>query len=180
MHDVNGWQLFGGLVMLSLLCGGALLFRYARRRRAAYLPEGRIISADVDGSEMPGKPLFSKKFGLTGQPDYLIATRAGLIPVEVKSSKTPSHPYPSHVFQLAAYCLLVEEAEGRPPPHGFIRYPDRTFQVLYTSDLRRALLETIEAMHADLMGRAAVHRDHNETHRCLVCGYRESCEEALV
>lgn len=165
--------------MLVLLFGGGWLFGYAYRRRAAYLPKGHIISADMHGAETPGRPLFSRRYGLTGQPDYLIATRAGLIPVEIKSSKTPPHPYPSHVFQLAAYCLLVEEMEGHPPPHGFIRYPERTFQVPYTPDLRRALLETIEAMHADL-GRAEVHRDHNETQRCLVCGYRGSCEEALV
>jgi CRISPR-associated exonuclease Cas4 len=177
---MDGWQLFGGLVMMSLLLGGGWLLIYARHRRAAYLPEGRIVSADVEGRGTPGKPLFSQKFRLVGQPDYLIATRAGLIPVEVKSSKTPFHPYPSHVLQLAAYCLLVEETEGHPPSHGFIKYPDRMFQVPYTPELRRALLETLDAMRADLINRAEVHRDHNETRRCLVCGYRGSCGEALV
>ncbi|PWH16113.1 MAG: CRISPR-associated protein Cas4 [Ardenticatenia bacterium] len=180
MPDTNGWQLIGALVMLSLLLGGGWLLIYARHRRAAYLPEGRIVSADVESLGMPGKPLFSKKFQLVGQPDYLIATRAGLIPVEVKSSKTPPHPYPSHVLQLAAYCLLVEETEGHSPPYGFIKYPDRMFQVPYTLDLRHTLLETLDAMRADLIDLAEVHRNHNETRRCLVCGYRGSCGEALV
>ncbi len=180
MHDLNWWQLLGSLVVLSLLCGGGLMLRYARSRRAAYLPAGRIVAADVESLGKPSKTLFSKTFQLVGQPDYLLATRAGIIPVEVKSSKTPLHPHLSHVMQLAAYCLLVEEMEGRPPPYGFIKYPDRTFQVPYTSELRDMLLDTLDAMHADWINQAEVHRDHGETRRCLVCGYREACGEALA
>ncbi|MGC8880378.1 MAG: CRISPR-associated protein Cas4 [Anaerolineae bacterium] len=180
MYDSNWWQLLGGLMMLSLLCGGGMMFRYARRKRAVSLPAGRIVSADVDGLGAPGKPLFSKAFQLVGQPDYLLATRVGIIPVEVKSSKTPPHPHPSHILQLAAYCLLVEEMEGQSPPYGFIKYPDRTFQVPYTSDLRHTLLDTLDAMRADLSERREVHRSHSEVHRCLTCGYREVCGEALA
>lgn len=180
MDDLSYWQLLAGLVTLSLLLGGGLMFRYARRRRAVSLPAGRIVSADVGGLGAPGKPLFSKTFRLVGQPDYLLATRVGIIPVEVKSSRTPPHPHPSHILQLAAYCLLVEETEGQPPPYGFIKYPDRTFQVPYTPDLRQMLLDTLEAMRADLVHQTEVHRDHNEIHRCLMCGYREVCGEALV
>lgn len=180
MHDSNWWQLLGGLVALFLLFGGGLMFCYARRKRAISLPAGRIVSADMDHLGTPGNPLFSKTFQLVGQPDYLLATRVGVIPVEVKSSKTPSRPHPSHVLQLAAYCLLVEEMEGRPPPYGFIKYPDRTFQVPYTSELRHMLLDTLDAMRADLINQAEVHRDHSEIRRCLVCGYRETCGEALA
>jgi len=180
MNNSGWWQLLGGLVMLSLLLGGGVMFVYARRRRAVCLPAGRIVSADVDSLRIPSKLLFSKTHRLVGQPDYLLATHAGIIPVEVKSSKTPPHPYPSHILQLAAYCLLVEEAESRPPPYGFIKYPDRTFQVPYTPGLRRMLLDTLEAMRTDLAGGAEVHRGHNEARRCLACGYREVCGEALA
>ncbi|MDW8072227.1 MAG: Dna2/Cas4 domain-containing protein [Anaerolineae bacterium] len=166
--------------MACLLFGGGWLFIHARRQRAAHLPKGRIVSADVIGLGMPSKPLFSPKFRLVGRPDYVLATHSGLIPVEVKSSKTPSQPYPSHVLQLAAYCLLVEETEGRPPPYGFIKYPDRIFQVPYTPDVRFTLLETLDAMRANLMSHTEVHRDHNEAQRCRACGYRASCGEALV
>lgn len=180
MHELNWWQFSGGLVVLLLLCGGGLMLFRARRKRAGYLPAGRIVAADVDSLRVPSKPLFSRTFRLVGQPDYLLATRVGVIPVEVKSSKTPSHPHSSHVMQLAAYCLLVEEMEGRPPPYGFIKYPDRTFQIPYTSELRHMLLDTLDAMRADLINQAEVHRDHSEIHRCLVCSYRETCGEALV
>ncbi|MGQ9501150.1 MAG: CRISPR-associated protein Cas4 [Anaerolineae bacterium] len=180
MNDPSWWQLLAGLVMLSLLLGGGLTLRYARRRRASCLPAGRIVSADVASLRVPGKPLFSKRFQLVGQPDYLLTTRVGMIPVEIKSSKTPPHPYPSHILQLAAYCLLIEEAEGQPPPYGFIKYPDRMFQVPYTPELRHMLLDALEAMRADLAHQTEVHRDHRETRRCLMCGYRETCGEALV
>ena len=53
------------------------------------------------------KPLYYHALGLTGKPDYLVERDGILIPVEVKSGRTPEAPYDSHIFQLAAYCLFT-------------------------------------------------------------------------
>ena len=168
-------------VALVLLAGGWLALRQAiRRRRSTSLPAGNIIYADTGDWRAAEKPLFSSTYGLTGKPDYLISTRAGVIPVEVNSGATPAQPHPSHILQLAAYCLLVEEAERKSPPYGMIRYPEATFRVDYTPALRRELLSMLADMRAALQPAVReVPRSHDEPRRCALCGYREVCGEAI-
>ncbi len=104
------------------------------------------------------RPLFSRRYRLTGKPDYLVRTGtapalrgpAGVIPVEVKSGAAPQQPYSAHVLQLAAYCLLVEEQESRTVPYGIIKYADKAFEVDYTPTLRAQVVDTLEAMRRGL------------------------------
>ncbi len=174
------------LAVLALMVGWLALRRAARIRGSAGLPAGRVVYADTGDWRPPDKPLFSAAYGLTGRPDYLVQTRAGLIPVEVKSSATPSQPYPSHVMQLAAYCLLVEETAGQTPPHGLIQYPDAVFEIDYTPALRRELLRllgTMRTLCSQSPRRAAgrdVPRSHEDPRRCAGCGYRPVCDQSLV
>jgi CRISPR-associated exonuclease Cas4 len=169
------------LAFLAVLVGGLALRQAARARRATGLPGGRIVYADTGDWRAPDSPLFSAHYGLTGKPDYLVKTRAGLIPVEVKSGSAPPQPHPSHVLQLAAYCLLVEEAEGRAPGYGLIKYADAVFRVEYTPPLRRELLALLDSMRYSYSGsdRRGVPRSHDEPRRCAGCGYRPLCDQAL-
>ena len=163
-----------------LLALGLLLLWLARRGRAASgLPRGRVTYTDTGAWGRPEKALFSRQFGLTGKPDYLVADGARVIPVEVKSGHAPTQPYASHILQLAAYCLLVEEHYDRQPPYGIIKYANRTFQVPYTAELEKRLLDTLEEMRADLAHGDAP-RSHDEPHRCRACGHREQCDERLA
>jgi CRISPR-associated exonuclease Cas4 len=169
------------LAFLVVLVGWLALRRAGRAWRATGLPGGRIVYADTGDWRASDSPLFSAQYGLTGKPDYLVKTRAGLIPVEVKSGSAPSQPYPSHVLQLAAYCLLVEDAEGRAPGYGLIKYADAVFRVDYTAALRRELLAALDAMrqvrsHSE---RGGPSRSHDEPRRCVGCGYRPVCNQAL-
>ncbi len=169
------------LVILAAvaLLGGWLALRQATRTRvAAGLPLGRVVYADTGSWQLPDSAYFSAAHGLTGRPDYLVETRAGLIPIEVKSSAAPSEPYPSHVLQLAAYCLLVEDVEGRSPPYGLVKYADVVFEVDYTAALRRELLVLLDAMRRPRKG--GVPRSHDEPRRCAGCGYRRTCDESLA
>jgi CRISPR-associated exonuclease Cas4 len=170
------------LAVLALLVGWLALRAAGRARRSAGLPAGRIVYADTGDWRPLEKPLFSAEYGLTGKPDYLVQTRSGLIPVEVKSGTAPPQPYPSHVLQLAAYCLLVEATAGQVPPHGLIKYADATFEIEYTPALRAELLELLEAMRLQRASRApgGVPRSHDEPQRCAGCGYRPMCDQALV
>jgi CRISPR-associated exonuclease Cas4 len=172
-----GWLL---LVALVLGCLGVwLLIRASRLRRKTALPAGRVTYADTGAWDRCERPLFSSQQRLAGKPDYLVRTREGVVPVEVKSGMAPDQPYPAHVLQLAAYCLLVEEQEGRAPPHGIVKYGNRSFEVDYTPALRAELLATLGAMRHDLRARD-VDRSHDEPGRCQGCGYRERCEQRLA
>lgn len=166
------------LVLLLFLVGLALLWLARRLRARSGLPAGRVVAADVGPWQRLDRPLFSRRYGLTGRPDYIVADGADLIPVEVKSARAPARPYASHILQLAAYCLLVAETSGRRPPYGILRYADRTFQIPYTRELEEQLLDILEEMRGDLAAGDAPRR-HRDPRRCAACGYRDVCEEAL-
>ena len=166
-------------VFVLLALGLLLLWLSWRGRARSGLPQGRVIYTDTGGWDRLERPLFSRQFLLTGKPDYLVADGADVIPVEVKSSRAPAQPYPSHILQLAAYCLLVEECYGRRPAYGIVKYADRAFEVDYTPELEDELLATLEDMRDDLAAGDAP-RNHDEPRRCRACGYRQRCDQRLV
>lgn len=167
------------LSFLLLVAGGLITWLAGRVRRRVGLPEGRVISADMGRWRRPERPLFSGRYALTGRPDYLVSSGKDLIPVEVKSGRAPGQPYPSHLLQLGAYCLLVAETTGRRPPYGIIRYADRTFQVPYTRQLEEEVLATLDSLRSALRTGEAP-RDHDNPRRCAACGFRKDCDQALV
>lgn len=177
---------------MEILLGAAVLLLFAaliilqtarRQRRASGLPVGRVIYTDTD--ERWGKvekPLYDAASGLTGKPDYLVEEGDSLTPVEVKSGRAPNQPHDSHIFQLAAYCMLVDRVYGRRPSRGIIRYRDRAFSIDYTAELEQELEAVLESMRAQdrLAARGGeIDRSHQEAARCARCGYREICEQRL-
>ena len=162
------------LVLLAII----LLFLAGRQRRAAGLPGGRVVYTDTRAWGMVEKPLFDPELGLTGKPDYLVEQNGLYIPVEVKTGRTPEAPYDSHIFQVAAYCYLVEKTYGKRPSHGIIHYPNRDFAVDYTRDLESALLDLLADLRRD-ENRRDVQRSHEEPRRCARCGYRDACDQKL-
>lgn len=181
---------------LAFLLLVALFARAAARsaERSSGLPAGRLVYSDTGfavGRVAPAekgpegvrqeRPLVSRRYGLTGRPDYLVRSAEGIVPVEVKSTRSPAtgRPYDSHVMQLAAYCLLAEDALGASVPYGVIRYADGEVSVDYTPELREDLLALLEEMRE---ARAAedVHRSHDDPRRCKGCSVREHCVESLA
>ena len=120
-------SLYIGLAILLIAI--VLFFVSGRQREAAGLPGGRVIYTDTRAWGAVEKPLYDADLGLSGKPDYLVDQNGKLIPVEVKSGRTPEAPYDSHIFQVAVYCLLVQKTYGKRPTHGIIHYPDRDFAV---------------------------------------------------
>jgi CRISPR-associated exonuclease Cas4 len=158
------------------LPAGALLYSDTGK------PVGRIAPAEVGAEGVrQERPLVSESLGLVGRPDYLIEAEGGVVPVEIKSTACPAggRPYDSHVAQLTAYCLLVEDVLGQSVPFGIIRYRDREVRVEYTDELRGAALALLEEMRA---ARDAddVHRSHEDPRRCAGCSMRDVCAEALA
>jgi CRISPR-associated exonuclease Cas4 len=164
-----------------LLVIGVIAIVWSRRvRKATGLPTGRVIYADTSRWRRTERPLFSRRYQLAGKPDYLVREGRTIIPVEVKSSRAPADgSRASHVLQLAAYCLLVEETEGVRPAYGIVKYADRAFRVDNTPTLRRSLIETLDAMQRDL-ARGKSRRSHTDPARCRRCGVRAECDERLA
>jgi CRISPR-associated exonuclease Cas4 len=169
------------LLALLLILIGLIVFWLGRRSRVeAGLPIGRVIYSDTQGWQSLEKPLFSQTHRLAGKPDYLVQQGREIIPIEVKSSAAPEDgPRRSHVLQLAAYCLLVEETYRQTPKYGIVKYADRMFAVDYTASLQAALLDVMAAMRDDVAHDEA-HRSHDEAARCRHCGYRHACAERLA
>ncbi len=155
-----------------------VLFISSRQRKAAGLPSGRVVYTDTSGWGRVEQPLYDPVLGLTGKPDYLVEQNGALVPVEVKSGWAPPAPREGHLFQLAAYCLLVERTRTVRPPYGLIHYRNRTFAVDYTPELEARLMALLADIHR-LERQSTVHRSHEEPSRCAACGYRDMCEEKL-
>ncbi|KAF0109126.1 MAG: hypothetical protein FD146_170 [Anaerolineaceae bacterium] len=171
------WALYLGL---ALAVAALVLFLVSSaRRKGAGLPGGRVVYTDTRAWGPVEKPLYDAELGLTGKPDYIIEQNGGLIPVEVKTGRTPEAPYDSHIFQLAAYCHLINKTYGKRPTHGIIHYPARDFAVDYTRDLEAALLDLVADLRIDER-RADVPRSHEEERRCRRCGFRDVCDDRLA
>ncbi|MBI5304337.1 MAG: CRISPR-associated protein Cas4 [Chloroflexi bacterium] len=171
--------LLAALVVIALLA--AFVVRIAARTQRAQtgLPFGaRVVYADTGAWEKVERPLFSRRYALTGKPDYIVTHNGAVIPIEVKPNRRASAPRESDVLQLAAYGLLIEETQRVAPPYGLLKYRDAVFQVDFTDALRAQLLAVMDAMRADLDARD-VPRHHVESFRCRACGYREECGQAL-
>lgn len=167
------------LILLLLVLLGATLYLWGRRQQQATgLPPGRVAYSDTGAEQAVTQPLISRRYGLVGKPDYLIETthagRRTLIPVEVKSRRRPAAPLEHHVLQLAAYCLILEDLHGTPPPHGVLRYADGAFTVPFTPELRRAVIDA--AAHIRTSRTAGDQpRSHQDRARCQHCGYQDAC-----
>jgi CRISPR-associated exonuclease Cas4 len=166
------------LAILLLIAGLVLLWLASRRRKDLGLPAGRIIYVDTRAWGAVQEPLYDGALGLTGRPDYLVQKGKYTIPVEVKSSQVSHAPYDSHIFQLAAYCLLVESAFGVRPPYGILHYPNRTYAIDYTRQLETSLRGLVEEMRAQERSQE-VDRSHDQAARCARCGFRAICDQAL-
>jgi CRISPR-associated exonuclease Cas4 len=160
--------------VLAWLIGRRLLARTG-------LPVPNILYADVGSTFPQSQSLSSERYGLVGKPDYLVRLAEGIAPIEVKSCRAPAsgRPYEGHIFQLAAYCLLVEDVFGVPVQHGLVNYEDRSIQVDFTPSLRTSLLALLDEMHAAKQGEE-LHIDHTRPGKCRSFGFRTVCGENLV
>lgn len=166
------------LALILFVLGIVLLWQSTRQRRSSGIPGGKIIYTDTRNWGSVEEPLYDRRLGLTGKPDYLIKQDKIIIPVEVKSSINTQVPYDSHIFQIAAYCYLVQRSYGVRPSHGIINYPNRTYQIPYNSELENALIDLLIEMRRNGK-RVSLSRSHRSERRCSRCGYRNICDQKL-
>ncbi|HEX9028438.1 MAG TPA: CRISPR-associated protein Cas4 [Anaerolineales bacterium] len=166
------------LAVFLLVLAVVLLWLAGRRQKASGLPAGRIIYTDTRAWGPVEEPLYAADLGLTGRPDYLVQRDNQVIPVEVKSGRAAEAPYDSHIYQLAAYCLLVQRVYGKRPAYGILRYANRTFAIDYTPQLEASLLALLDEIRVQER-RKEVARSHESAARCKGCGYRSICDQRL-
>jgi len=174
----NHFGLLLGLFLALLLLAGLAFVWSWRQRLGTGLPPGQVVYSDTGAWKRCEEPLYSVRYHLTGKPDYVVQDGQYRIPIEVKPGKRAKQPFLSDIFQLAAYCLLVEETYSRPP-YGLIRYQEDTFRIVYTPRLRAQLISLLPEIRRQRQARD-VPPNHDDPQRCLRCGYREVCERKLA
>jgi len=121
----------------------------------------------------------SEKYGLRGRPDYIVTQGNYHIPVEVKTGRTPKGPLFSHIVQLGAYCLLMEDKYDMAPPYGILRYEKTEHEIEYGIDLKNLVTNKLIEMQ-DVLKTGEAHRNHNRPGKCIGCSRRSVCPEKLA
>lgn len=168
------------IALLWLIAASLALYVSIRSGRIAReIREKRAIQGEIKYVDN-GEPrmLRSERLGLQGRPDYILEIEGEMVPVELKSGRTPKGPLFSHILQVAAYCVLLEE-EGQKVTHGILRYEEAEHEIEYNQDLRIMVLSKLDDMRA-LMKNGDVHRNHHRPGKCRSCSRREGCPERLA
>jgi CRISPR-associated exonuclease Cas4 len=155
-------------IVLAVFAGRALLRRHHERR------DGVLVAVDHAGVAS----LSSARYRLVGRPDALRRLADGrVVPVEIKRRSTPAGgPPASHRVQVAAYCLLVEEETGVPPPYGVLRYSDGgEFRLVWNRAARAEVLSIRSELEARYDGRATP-----TPAKCRHCPWRDGCDARAV
>jgi len=166
------WLIFATYFLYLALKGE---IRYNKLRRELKLPNGEIIYVD----DLERSPLLkSEKYGIWGRPDLLIKMGEDYIPIEIKTGRVPRGPLFSHIMQLTAYMLLVED-NFKAPPYGLLKYGNMIYKIDYDKGLKELLLKKVDEMRCALKT-GEVHRNHNRMGKCLHCSRRDICPERLA
>lgn len=134
--------------------------------------------AYVDSQRMKPKLFVSERLGLSGRPDYVLLIGGEHIPVEIKTGRVPRGPLFSHVLQVAAYCVLMEEEFKTPPSHGILRYGQNEHLVDYDSALKDMVISKLAEMRR-IMKTHDAHRNHSKPGKCSHCSRKRECPERL-
>lgn len=144
--------------------------------RTADLEEERSLHAYglAAGERHFNVSLRSESLGLQGIIDMVIVTGEEAIPVEFKNTTQP--PARNHLYQLAAYALLVEERWGLRVRRGFVyRMPlKEATEVRMTPALRTGVRGALLAMR-QMVAREAQPDPTEHIGRCVDCEYRRFC-----
>ena len=154
-----------------------IIYRNVRNLKTRHkIPEGNITYLDLN---KPGKTFFSKRYRITGKPDYIVKKNKRYIPVEVKTG-VYNEPQKNHIFQLAGYCHLLEENYGGFVPYGILVYNDRyQYKIPFDPRIRFEFESTVKNMR-NIMKTGRVTRNHSSSYRCKSCSMRRYCDVKLL
>ena len=160
-----------GPVLVVVGFGLAAIAARSMVRRARDRRHGALVAVDRPGI---ARSLRSDRFRLVGRPDALRQLSDGrLVPVEIKRRASPrGAPPASHLIQISAYCLLVEETTGAAPPYGLLRYSDGVeFRVPWDRPARQRLHDVRRRVDSPYDGSATPSRP-----KCAACRWHDGCD----
>jgi len=166
---IIGLLLFGfGLIILLI---SILLQKRIQYKKTHFHLHGATINYN-DLLE-PAQSIFSKKNLLAGKPDYILNKEGKIIPVEVKKSCYTT-PTPYHLYQLAAYCQLLEDTHHTFVPYGVLVYSDADFEIPFDPHLRFNLEKTLKEMRKAIATRT-LPEIHLNPQKCKHCSFQHCC-----
>jgi CRISPR-associated exonuclease Cas4 len=128
----------------------------------------------ADDSDLGLPTLRSDRLGLVGRPDHLVRSGRYLIPIEHKPKAR--RVMQSHLIQLAAQCLLVQDVYGIRPPYGVLVLADGWERMEFTPALERQVLTTMQEMREWLRVNADPGPQWVEA-KCRRCAFSAECWE---
>lgn len=152
------------LTSIMLLGLGIIIVRFSLKQNKSFgILSGKRIYQDTEKN--PGEKLYANSLPLVGKPDFIIIEDGNIVPVEVKTGKTPQTPYLNHRMQLIAYCLLVEENFHKRPLGGYIRYPHNEFKLAYTKEAEESVRNLVHEMVRNKKTNSELHCSHLQHNR---------------
>ncbi len=171
------------LALAALLLAIAIWLLSTRRQiESRSMPEGTILYEDVSEQRYTSNILTSQRYGLRGKPDYILMTKDGVVPVELKSTTQPpsrGRVHPSHTAQILAYCAIVGESLGERIPYGLVIYRDGLPRRVIPTEKNMIWLQQMADGLRAARKSDQQHRNHRHEPKCLNCGVRDNCTEAL-
>jgi len=163
------------ILSLSLLLIAKNNYNTAQKmKKQDRIPNGKIQYTDLN---KPAQPLFSKRYRLTGKPDYIVKKGQQLIPFEVKNTNK-KNPQKNHIMQLAAYCHLLEENYKQFVPYGVLSYNNEEYPIQFDPKLRFELENTITTIRS-LQNKKNIPLNHNDPKKCVYCSMKKYCNTIL-
>lgn len=136
------------------------------------IQDGEVLYSDLFDE---GKTIFSKKYMLSGKPDYILKREGSFYPVEFKTASCDK-PMKNHVIQLAAYCHLVEQKYNCFVPCGILVYNQRKhYKIEFNPGLRFDLDKTISNMKSIIKKGNTVFSPDYKSPKCVNCSMRRYC-----
>jgi len=170
------------LVKLYLYCPRIpyfVLFMGAKERTTELMRAGREehekrVKSWKKRGWNTGVLLHSKKYGIYGRVDAFWKEENGYVVYEFKYSEYDKRSFKMHVYQAAAYALLVEENFGRVI-RLVLEYRDRKVEVPFSRGIRNYVVSIINKIHK--MDSLTYRVDRR---KCGDCGYRHLCNDLTL
>ena len=148
---------------------------HKKERRRTTLLGGKTLKVEQKWTALQLK---SEKLGIEGTVDMIAKTPEGYVIVEYKMTYMPKKILPSHLYQAAAYAMLVEEAFKTIVRKLYVYYEksNRALEIPLTENIRRHVIWTIGRIRRIIQEEKLP--DAKPSRKCRSCGYRWICKEA--
>ncbi len=119
----------------------------------------------------------AEDLGISGKVDQVLVYPDGVIPIEIKSGKSPKEgAWENHKIQLAAYALLLENTFNVSITSGYVKYIDESIsrRIEINAFLKDQVKTLIKEVNLLLKSRKLPKKCSN-TNKCEKCGLKKIC-----